>query len=69
MSHRPLHHNKTVLLCVYMMTTYTSASADIERKKEEEDALPPSLFDYINGVAILKSDVVGYENCAFAVLS
>jgi hypothetical protein len=51
------------------MTTYTSASADIERKKEEEDALPPSLFDYINGVAILKSDVVGYENCAFAVLS
>jgi len=68
MSHRPLHHNKTVVLCVYMMTTYTSASADIEIKKKKT-LCPRPQFDYINGVAILKSDVVGNENGAFAALS
>ena len=43
MSHRTLHHNKTVVLYVYMMTIYTSARAAIERmkKKPQESALPP----------------------------
>ena len=51
-----------------MMTTYTSASADIEIKKKKT-LCPRPQFDYINGVAILKSDVVGNENGAFAALS
>ena len=59
MSHRPLHRNKTVVLWVYMITTWTCARADIERKKEySEESVPPPQFAYINGVAILKSDVV-----------
>ena len=43
MSHRPLHYNKTVVLCVYMMTTCTSASADIEIKKKKTLRSLPSL--------------------------
>ena len=45
-SHRTLHHNKTVDLYVYMMTTYTSARAAIERKNkktQESGPPPPSL--------------------------
>ena len=43
MTHSTLHHNKTVVLYVYMMTTYTSARAGIERMKKNphESALPP----------------------------
>ena len=45
MSHRTLHQNKTVALYMYMMTTYTSASAAIERtkKKTQESGPPPNL--------------------------
>ena len=39
-SHRPLHHNKTIVLCVYMMTTYTSSSLEYWRKRS-----PPVCLD------------------------
>ena len=52
------------------MAKYASANADIERnKKTKESAPPPAQFSYINGVAILRSDVVRNENGAFTVLS
>ena len=45
MSHRPLCHNATVVLCVYLMAKYTNACPDIEtiKKKTEESGTPSSL--------------------------
>ena len=45
LSHRPLHHNKTVVLCVYMMTTYGNSYCihwNIE-KEDRRKGPPPSL--------------------------
>ena len=69
MAHRPLYHNIAVVLRVYLMAKYASANADIQRNKKTKESAPPPQFAYINGVAILKSDVVRNENGAFAVLS
>ena len=35
MSHRPLYHNTTVVICVNVIAKYASVSADIERKKKK----------------------------------
>ena len=67
-SHKPLYHNIAVVLYVYLMEKYASANADIERNKKTKESAPAQSA-YIDGVAILKSDVVRNENGAFAVLS
>ena len=69
MLHRPLCHNTTVVLYVYLIAKYASASADIERKKKKVEERGPPQFALINGVAILESDVARHINGASAVLS
>ena len=42
MSHRPLYHNATVVLCVCLNAKYANASSDIEtKKKRAEESGPP----------------------------
>ena len=45
MSHIPLDHNTTVVLCVYLAATHTRASADIESWKKKTKEIPaPAVF-------------------------
>ena len=45
MSHRPLYQNTTVVLCVYHIIKYASASADIEKQeKKMKDIAPLNLL-------------------------